>query len=426
MKTIINKTEDHTMYLTVELDTIDMEKSRGKTYNRLIQTIDGQKLNKTSLNITTLEDYIGKEKFSEETLKDIIPEIYSRVISEQGFEIVLQPKVDIIQVDPPILEMIIPMKPVIKLCDYNNIKIKSDPTDIDNKDINFVLEGYEIISLTARALIDLFKMEIWLLLIWRASYSGVSLINKKAKMIKVTHEFFNDIPGLYNKIIGMKKDVEYEFVLFLPDDYSLKSTAGKNVEYKVNIYDVQELVLPDIDDEFANRVAPGVGTLDNLIERIEKNLRKEREDNAKSTFKYRLMDTIIKESQLKYPEVMIEIETDQLMNQHKQELQTSARDNTEYEEKMKNINTAAYREEIRQLAEKRFLWTMVIDEVAKLENITVDDKEIDEEIKARISENGIKKSQYSEYLDDNQNRKNAHDLLKARKTISRLTEIIID
>ena len=82
------------------------------------------------------------------------------------------------------------------------------------------------------------------------------------------------------------------------------------------------------------------------------------------------------------------------------------------------------KERAHELAIKRITWSLVIDEVAKIENIEVSDKELAEEIEKMISEAGDGKEERREHLNHGQNRQNVYDIVKARKTIKKLTEIV--
>jgi trigger factor len=223
---------------------------------------------------------------------------------------------------------------------------------------------------------------------------------------------FTNIPGLYKEIIGLRKDESKEFKLKLPEDYNIKAVANKEGVFKVKVHDIQEIVLPDLNDEFANRVVPQIQTLELLKKRIKSNMREERVNNAQARFEYKLMDKLIQNSKIEYPPVMIDIETENLINYYKEELQTS------------NQNSGEYEEKIRAMAKWRILWSLIINEVAKLENIEVKASEIDEEIEKIISEEKEGKEDQHVYLNDEQNQKNIYELLKARKTIKKLVEIV--
>jgi trigger factor len=200
--------------------------------------------------------------------------------------------------------------------------------------------------------------------------------------------------------------------------------AGKEASFRVKVHDIQETVLPELDDEFAGRVARGVKTLNALKDRIEKNMKREREQSASTRLERDVIEKLIKISELEYPPIMVEIEAQRLLKESLQQLKASCKDEKEYEERLKQVPEAVLKEQAQALANKRALWALVIDGVAKAENIEVDDVEVDEEIEHIVSGlEGEKKAQ-REYLNDYQNRQNVSDLVKTRKTIEKLVEIV--
>jgi len=90
---------------------------------------------------------------------------------------------------------------------------------------------------------------------------------------------------------------------------------------------------------------------------------------------------------------------------------------------MKQMPEAKLRENGRPLAKKRVLWTLVINEVARVEEITVTEQEIDAEIEEMIKDAGPRKDEYRQYMQEENNRLNVESMVRARKTIKRLAEI---
>jgi len=76
------------------------------------------------------------------------------------------------------------------------------------------------------------------------------------------------------------------------------------------------------------------------------------------------------------------------------------------------------------MAKKRGLWSLVVNEAAKAEGITVTEPEIDEEIENMIKDAGQRAEELRQYMNEYNNRMNVESLLKARKTIKKLVEIV--
>ena len=424
MKVTLDKTENRMSYLTVETEPSEIEENMEKVYKRLVKRAEVPGFDKGSAPRDVLEKHIGREKMVEDAVKEMMPIICAQVIKEQKLETTMQPLIKINQNDPLIFEMVVPLKPIVELGDYHSIKVEPDSLEVRKEEVDEVLEGLRV-QFAKHEMVDRPVQEGDLITI---DIEGIvlesPLLNKKGVKFQVSPEFANDIPGLYKKMIGLKKGEEKEFKLKLPEDYAGKLVAGKEVSFKVKVYDIQATTLPELNDEFTNVVAPDLKTLDLLRERIEKNMRIEREQNADAKFEGKVVESLIEISKLEYPPIMIDMESQGLINEYKEQLQASCKDNREYEEKLKQVPESILKERALLIAKKRILWSLVINETAKAENIEVDDEEVNEEIEQMISEADNGKEEQREYLNDEQNRQNVYDLVKARKTINKLTEIV--
>jgi trigger factor len=425
MKVTLNKTENRTSYLTVETETSDMEEYLDKVYRRIVKRMEVPGVPRGSASRDIIEKHVGRDKMIEDAIQEMIPEICSKVVKEQKLDTQMQPLIKTIQKDPFIFEIIAPLRPLVKLGDYRNMRVEPESLEIKKEEVDLVLSKlrvqfakYNIADHPVREG-DLLTIDI------EGIVSGSPFMQKNDVQFRVTPDFAPDIPDLYKQMLGMKKGEQKEFKLNLSKRYTGKATDVEEASFKVKVYDIKEMILPELNDEFANRVAPGIKTLDLLKERIAGNMRIEREQNAEQRFENKLMDSLIKISRFEYPPVKIEIEAQGLINDYKEQLKASCRDNQEYEEKMRQISDADLKERAVPLARKRILWALVINEAAKAENIEIDDAEVAEEIERMIGNAAEEeREEQREYFNYNQNRQDVYELIKARKTIKRLVEIV--
>jgi len=424
MKVILNKTENRTSYLTIEMEQSDLYECVDKVFQRIVEKTKVPGFSKGNAPRDVLEKHVGRDKMVEYAIKEKVYSTYSKIINEQKLENAMQPIFKIVQTDPPIIEMVVPLKPLVELGDYHDMHVEPESLEIKKEEVDKILEGlrnqFTNYRLVDRPVIekDLISIDI------KGTVSGSTFLRGKSMKFQVTPEFDQCIPGLHKKMIGIKKGEEKEFKLILPKDYPDKLVAGKKASFKVKVYDVQVKTLPELNDEFANKVAPGVKTLDSLRERIVKNMRLEREQNAESRFEEKVVDSLIEISKLEYPPIMIDMDAENMVTESLQRLQASCKDEREYEKKLKQVSEDKIKEQFLPMAKRRVLWSLILNEVAKTESIEVDDKEVNEEIERMTRGSEEEKEVQREYLNDYQNRKNVLGLLKARKAIKRLVEIV--
>jgi trigger factor len=192
---------------------------------------------------------------------------------------------------------------------------------------------------------------------------GTSFTKKAVTKCHLTQEFTIGIPGLYKAMIGIKKGDEKEFKLKLPEDYADKAIAGKEASFKIKLCDIQAKVLPELNDDFANKVAPGVKTLNLLKERIKKIWKKSASRNAYSRFANKLMDSIISISSFNYSPITVDMKVQNLITDYIQQLEASCKNFMEYEEKRKQVSEDKLKEQLHPIAEKKIKWSLIINNV---------------------------------------------------------------
>jgi len=345
MKATLDKTENRMSYLTVETEAPEIEEYMEKVYLRLVRRTEVPGFRKGNAPREVLEKHVGREKLLEDAIKEMVPATCSKVMKEQNLEAVMQPMVKVLQNAPLKFEMIVPLKPVVELGDYKSIKLEPDSLEVSEEEVSEVLEN---LRKQYGDRYDVSDRPIKYGDIVTADVEGViyesPFIRNKGVKFEMNADFAKEIPGLAEKIVGLKKGEESKFKLTLPEDYEAKLVAGKELDFTVRIHDVQGTSLPEIDDEFAKKIAPGIESLEALKERIRLNMKNEKERNAVANFEEKVVENLIEISKLEYPPIMVDMELQGLIEEYKQQLQASCRDQKEFEERMKQVPDAKLRE----------------------------------------------------------------------------------
>jgi len=425
MKSTLDKTENRMSYLTVTTEAPELEEYMEKAYHRLVKRTEVPGFRKGNAPRDILEKHVGREKMLEDAIKEAVPVICNSVIREHNLEPIMQPMVKIVQNEPLKFEMIVALKPLVELGDYKTMVVEADSLEVSDTEIDEVLNnlrkqygGHFEISDRSIKMGDKVTADII------GEIYESPFIRKKGVSFELNSDFAKEIPGLGDKIVGMKKGEEQKFKLTLPDNYESKVVAGKEVLFTVTIKDVQGMNMPELDDEFAKKVAPGVDSVDALKERIRTNLKNEKERNAVSNYEEKVVEKLIESSKLEYPPLMVDMELQGLIQDYKRQLQASCRDEKEFEERMKQVPEAKLRENGKPMAKKRVLWSLVVSEVARAENITVSTEEVEQEIEEMIKDAGQNKEEMRKYLQENNGRQEVENFLSAKKTIKQLVEMV--
>lgn len=419
MKVTNEKTESSQTFLTIEMETTEVEESLEKAYYRLVRKANIPGFRRGKAPRAILERYLGRERLLEEALDTLLPEAYEKAIEEQGIEAIARPQIELTQTEPLVFKAIVPLKPKVKLGDYQHIQVTPPPVEeVTEDNISAVLEQLRHRHATwepvARPIDygDLISLDVW------SNIENRPFINQKGAQYQVVRNSSLPLAGFADQLIGMKKDEVKEFKLQLPADYPTSDLAGKEASFKVRVDEIKQEILPELSDDFAGQVNPDFKTLDSLREKAASDLKLRAEEKVRLEFEEQVIDATVGVAEVEFPPVLLEAEINQILSQR-------FRNNQELEVYLKSVNKTGeeLREEIRPLASNRISRSLVLGKVAEEEKIEVSDTEVDSEI-SNMTDSAIEnKEELRKILDTPQGRDSIKSRLLTRKTIQRLVDI---
>ena len=189
-------------------------------------------------------------------------------------------------------------------------------------------------------------------------------------------------PGFDANLIGLSAGDEKTFVVHFPDEYAVKELAGTDVTYKVKVKELRHRILPELDDEFAKDLGE-FETLDALRERIEKDLSEEAELAAKREVRNELLKQLAQRVTFTVPQSLVDREIDRRLEEFARRLMEQGVD-----PRQANVDWAQFREAQRGAARDAVASALVLDEIARRENLVVGPEDIDKEIEQYATRSG--------------------------------------
>jgi trigger factor len=189
-------------------------------------------------------------------------------------------------------------------------------------------------------------------------------------------------PGFDANLVGLNPGDEKTFVVHFPDDYAVKELANTDVTYSVKVKELRHRVLPELDDEFAKDLGE-FETLDALRERIEKDLGEEAELSAKRQVRSDLLKQLAQRVTFEMPTSLVEREIDRRLEEFARRLMEQGVD-----PRQANVDWAQFREAQRDSARDAVASALVLDEIARRENLVVGPEDLDKEIEQFATRQG--------------------------------------
>jgi len=423
VKVTNEKVENRQAFLSIEMEPAEVEQSVEECYHRLAKKTKIPGFRKGKAPREVVERYLDKDSLREEALDDLIPKAYKKAVEEQRLEPFARASIEITHNDPLVFKAVVPLQPTVELGDYLSIRITPKPVEVSDDDVDALIDrlrhqraNWEPVE-RAAGFNDMAVLDI------ESNIENKPFINQQGAQYLITENSIFPTPGFAEQLVGMKRDEEKEFQLQISPEHPKKEMAGKDVSFKVKVTEIKQESLPELDDEFAKRVDPEFQSMDSLRERISADLKQRAEEKAEMELQDQAMEAAAGLAQVEYPLILEEAEIDQLISQRLRRWQKAGNDLEEYLESI-NKTEEQIREELRPVAAKRTVWSLVLGEIAEKEKIKVEKPEIDAEIERTVkgvAENS--KAELSKLLNTPQSRMSIEQRLLTQKTTQRLMEI---
>jgi trigger factor len=181
-------------------------------------------------------------------------------------------------------------------------------------------------------------------------------------------------PGFDANLVGLSVGDEKTFAIHFPPDYAAKDLADTDVTYTVTVKDVRRKALPDLDDEFAKDVG-AFDSLDALRGRIRTDLEEEAQDSARRQVRSEILKQLSERVTFDLPKSLVDQEIDRRLEEFVRQLMQQNVD-----PRQAGIDWAQFREAQRDPARTAVASMLVLDEIARRENLTVSPEDVDKEV----------------------------------------------
>jgi trigger factor len=353
MKVLDRKNESHQEIFKVELDKSEVDAALEMAYEHLVKEVNIDGFRKGKAPREVLEGRIGKEALFDQAMKDSLPDLIDNMLVENKVSAYATPQVRVTSNEPVIFEATVPLQPDITLGDYNSIKMKPNPVVIEDKAVDDVLERaqHQVAEWEATGtpaeLKDTVVMDI------ESNLDGQPFLTEKDGNLQLLPGLRFPVPGFVEELVGVMVGDEREFSLKTPDTYTDKAKAGKDVHFKVKISDIRREKMPELNDDFARKVAPGSVSMDKLREGIKTDMQRRAQDTENKAFEEKVIDALVEKSQLGFPPLLTDNEVEHLINEYVDRLRNSTQSEEEFKSILGMTSEEKLRETYRSQAEQR-------------------------------------------------------------------------
>lgn len=382
MSVQVEKLEKNMAKLTVEVPAEDVEKAIQSAYLKARKSINIPGFRKGKAPRQLIEKMYGKEVFYNDAIDELLPKAYGDAADECGEELVSRPKIDIVQMEsgkPFIFNAEVAVKPGVELGEYKGVQVEKTPVEVADEAVEAELlkereANARNITVDDRAVQngDMISLD------FDGSVDGVPFEGGKSEGYELTVGSGSFIPGFEDQLIGAEIGKDLDVNVTFPEEYHAKELAGKAAVFKCRVNSIKVKELPEVDDEFAQEVSE-FDTLDEYKADIRARLLKEKEEEAKKIKEDLVIQKIIEGAKMEIPDAMVDFQTEQLMDDFAQRMQAQGLSLQQYFQ-FSGMTEEQYRAQMKPRALQNIQSRLVLEAVAKAENLEATQEDVDAEV----------------------------------------------
>ena len=381
MKAELIKKEGNSVSFEMAVDAKEFDAAVEKAYKktRSRYKIDGFRKGKAPRRI--IEMNYGKGIFFNDALDILLPEIYPVAVDELGLKVVSQPELDIKEANEDgslVLVATADVRPEVEVKNYKGVEIEKVSAEVEEEridaELNSMLQSHaRVVTVDApvengnTAVID-----------FKGLLNGEAFEGGTAEAYSLEIGSGTFIPGFEEQIIGKKAGEEFEVNVTFPEEYPAEELAGKPVVFEVKLHEVKVKELPELNDEFAQDTTE-FESLAELKADVKAKLEKDAEEEAKRQMRDAAVAKVAEGVEVEIPNSMVEAQMDRMLNDLNMQLSYQGWSIEQFAE-LSGQSMEEIREARREDALNIVKSTLVVEEIAELENVEVSQEDLDKDL----------------------------------------------
>lgn len=386
MKSNVEKIETNVIKLEIRVEAEKFDAALTKAYNKNKSKYNIPGFRKGKVPMAMVKKFYGVEVFYDDAVNFAIEESYPTVLNEENVRPVDYPQIDIVELGEGkelVYTATITTYPEVELGEYKGLDIKKSKYEVEDseidKQIKEMQEKNARIEVKNEGTIDKGDIAV---IDFKGYIDGTAFEGGEGKDYSLEIGSGTFIDNFEEQLIGLAVGDKKEVNVTFPEAYGKEELNGKPAMFEVEIKEIKVKELPELDDEFAKDVS-AVDTFEELKENLKKTLEKNNDEKAEREFEEAVITAIIENSKMDIPAVMVDKEIDSMMKDLEGRLKYQGLSLEQYMEFTGNT-VEKMRDFMKENAERKVKADLVLEEVAKAEDV----KASEEEINARALELG--------------------------------------
>jgi len=377
--------EDHSVKLIVDVEQekMDTYKRRAATKISSRSKVPGFRPGKAPYDIVVRT--FGDAAVTEQAVDLLIDAEYSNILKEADVNPGASGSLESIDnLAPPKLTFRVPLAPEVDLGDYHSVRLPYEWQAPEQKDFDAALEELRQMYATTENVDRAIEIGDYVLVDVKSETTEVNRTGFATFVRSEDRDTEWPYNGFAKELLGLKagesKTIKHSF----PEDWEVEELKGRDVEIEVTVKTVRGVILPDLDDEFAQKTGAGE-TVDALTETVKKDVEKRSQDGYDDKYFVELIEKVKEGATIKYHEHTLEHEGEHVLSDLTNRLAQQSMDLETYFKVRQTTREKFIEEEVNPVAKKRLERSLILDEIVRKENLQLDNEALDAEYNDTIN-----------------------------------------
>lgn len=404
MNVTTEKIENHKVVLTIEVPAEELDKGIKAACKSLANRVNIPGFRKGKAPRRILEMNIGKEAILDEAFDRVAQKAFDEALKQENLDPVDRPQVDIVTLEEGknvVFKATITPVPEVTLGEYKGLKVAKDAVEVKDEQVeeqvkNILNHHAKMVDAEEGATV---ANDDFITLDFKGEVDGVAFAGGEGKDYPLQIGSHSFIDTFEDQLVGLKVGEEKDVNVTFPEEYHAKDLAGKAAVFHCKINSIKYKEMPELTDEFV-KASTSYESIEDMKAKLRENIEKNAQHEADTKRRNEILKQATDNITVDIPEVMVENRVSNMIQELSVNLENQGMNLDAYL-KYANMDMAKLREQYKESAAIAVKTDLMLDAVAKAEDIKVENADINAEIALLAATYGTTPQEVSKIIKKN-------------------------
>jgi trigger factor len=415
--------EQSQIVLDIEVDQDRVDKALDQAYRRAVTRVKVPGFRPGKAPRQLVERMIGPEALLDDAVQQLVPKVFEDALQEQELTPVARPRLEVVNISPLQVKATVPVQPAITLGEYRETRIALDEVNITDEQIDEVIDRMRQANAEWAPVERPIEAGDLIGLDAAVKDGEVEVISATDAEFIVDPEGINPVPEFSAHLVGKEVGAEIAYSETVPEDFETERLQGKNVDVTATIHWIKSKQLPEADDAFASTVGE-YESIQALRDAVKSDLESRETQAATSKHLDEVLTAVADGATLEIPPQLVDERADEMFHELERSLGAQGIPIDKYLEVL-NQSEESFKESLKERAERSVRRSLVVQEVARSENIEIPDEEIRAELELAFGNDKNGPRMIQQAMAREETRERIASMLRERKATAMLVDLAL-